>query len=204
MALTTHTLDAVRDGHYTLLLGSGASLGALSRDGRQLPTSSAFAQELVGGLALDVAPETPLAYVWDAAVHRCGSEEAVRRRFCVPRFLGCKPTAYHDLIPTFAWKRIYTFNVDDVLPTSYKRASEPLQSPLPLHFDHDYKEADPHLGRVPDCISSRIRAFSRPAVSLRPACLCGGGHATTYLVACLRLRLSMRALYSHWGVAPGT
>lgn len=141
-ALTPHTIEAIREGQYTLLLGAGASLGAMSRNRQSLPSGATFAQEIVQGLGLDISPDTPLAYVWDAAVHKSGSERALREKFCSPRFLGCKPAAYHHRIPSFAWKRIYTFNVDDVIPQAYNTTPAGLQHSVPIHFDDDYREAD--------------------------------------------------------------
>jgi hypothetical protein len=102
-----------------------------------------FAQEVVQGLGLNVTPDTPLSYVWDAAVHKKGSEQAVRQEFSYPRFVGCRPAPFHYRIPAFAWRRIYTFNVDDVLPQAYGKATSPLQHSALIHFDDDYKEADP-------------------------------------------------------------
>ena len=140
--LSPRVIDGIRDGQYTLLLGAGASIGATSQNGQPLPSGQAFAQELVQALQMDIAPDTPLAYVWDAAAHKSGSEQFLRKTLSAPRFLGCHPATHHQLVPTFAWKRIYTFNIDDVIPASYK-VSGALQTPIPIHFDEDYKDADP-------------------------------------------------------------
>ncbi len=140
--LSARVIEAIRDGQYTLLLGANASIGATSQNGQLLPSGQAFAQELADVLQMDIAPGTPLAYVWDAAAHKSGSEQSLRETVSVPRFRGCHPAEYHRLLPTFVWKRIYTFNVDDVIPAAYK-ISRPLQSAIPIHFDEDYKDADP-------------------------------------------------------------
>jgi hypothetical protein len=140
--LSAQVIEAIRDGRYTLLLGAGASIGATSQNGQPLPTGQEFGQELVHVLQMDITPDTPLAYVWDAAVQKSGSEQSLRKTVSAPRFLGCHPATHHQLVPTFAWKRIYTFNIDDVIPASYK-VSGALQTPIPIHFDEDYKDADP-------------------------------------------------------------
>ena len=140
--LSPHAIDAIRDGQYTLLLGAGASNGATSASGEPLPNAQAFAEELGKALQMDIAPDTPLAYVWDAATRKSGSEQSLRETLSTRRFFGCHPAKYHYLLPTFAWRRIYTFNIDDVIPASYK-APDALQTPVPIHFDEDYKEADP-------------------------------------------------------------
>lgn len=135
-------VNAIRDGSYTLILGAGGSLGAKSKDGKPLPLSTEYAKELVGTLGLNIRADTPLPYVWEAALAKLGSEQALRRICTTPRFLGCEPAQYHRLIPTFAWKRIYVFNVDDVIPIAY-RVPNRLQEALAIHFDQDYREVDP-------------------------------------------------------------
>ena len=133
--------NAIQDGAYTLILGAGGSLGATSKDGKPLPLASEYAKELVGTLGLNIRPDTPLPYVWEAAQAKLGSDEALRKVSTRPRFLNCAPAQYHQLIPTFAWRRIYTFNVDDIIPAAY-RVSNRLQDPLAIHFDQDYRDVD--------------------------------------------------------------
>lgn len=135
-------VNAVRDGAYTLIVGAGGSVGAKSKDGKPLPLAAEYARELVATLGLSIRDDTPLPYVWEAAIAKLGSDEALRRASTVARFLDCEPAAYHFLIPTFAWNRIYVFNVDDVIRVAY-RASNRLQSAQPIHFDSDYRQVDP-------------------------------------------------------------
>ena len=135
--------NAVRDGSYTLILGAGASQGAKSADGKTLPLGAEYSMELVATLGLTIRPDTPLPYVWEAAVAKTGSEKALRKRSTVPRFLNCQPARYHLLIPTFAWRRIYVFNIDDVIPAAYRGVPGRLQDGAPIHFDQEYQEVDP-------------------------------------------------------------
>jgi hypothetical protein len=134
--------NAIRDGAYTIILGAGGSFGAKSKDGRPLPLAGDYARELVSTLGLNIRADTPLPYVWEAAVAKLGSDQALRRISTIPRFLGCEPAQYHRLIPTFAWRRIYVFNVDDVIPVAYFGPNR-LQDALTIHFDQDYREVDP-------------------------------------------------------------
>ena len=133
---------AIKDGSYTLILGAGASFGAESKDGTPLPLASGYSKELIAALSLNIRPETPLPYVWEAAVAKLGSEEGLRRNSTIPRFLNCRPAQYHLLVPTFAWNRIYVFNVDDVISAAYHVPNR-LQNARPIHFDEEYREVDP-------------------------------------------------------------
>lgn len=135
--------NAIRDGQYNLILGAGASADAKSADGRPLPLGGTYAAELISAFGLNVRKDTALPYVWEAALAKAGSERALRQRSSVPRFLHCSPASYHLLIPTFAWKRIFTFNVDDVVHAAYKRVERSLQNEVPIHFDQEYRDANP-------------------------------------------------------------
>ena len=135
--------NALRDGRYNLILGAGASKGAKSVDGRPLPLGQEYASEIIDTLGLKIRPDTPLQYVWEAAVAKTGSEQNLRRESTVRRFLNCQPAQYHLLIPTFTWNRIYVFNIDDVILGVYRRVSARLQDVRPVHFDQEYREADP-------------------------------------------------------------
>jgi hypothetical protein len=142
--LHERTLTAIREGRYNLLLGAGASRGATSANGEPLPNGDEYGREISKALGLKVAPGTSLPYVWEAALAKCGGNEAdLRARVSVSRFKNCRPAAYHLLVPTLAWRRIYTFNVDDVIPVAYHEASGALQKAHPIHFDEDYQEVDP-------------------------------------------------------------
>src|SRR5712691_4691713 len=146
--LTDFSRESVRTGGYSLVLGAGSSIGAASRDGRPLPKGNEFADEVATAFGLLVPKGTPLPYVWEAASSKVDSEATLRARTTVPRFRGCTPADYHDLFPSFAWRRIFTFNVDDVLPSSYERCPRRLQRATPIHFDQDYAEAAPLADEV--------------------------------------------------------
>lgn len=134
--------NAIQDGAYTLILGAGASVGAKSKDGRPLPSATEYAAELEDTFHLNLRPNTPLPYVWEAAKAKAGSEDALRKVSTVPRFLNCHPAPHHLLIPTFAWRRIYIFNVDDVIRAAYAVPNR-LQDARALHFDEDYRDLEP-------------------------------------------------------------
>lgn len=142
LSLTNAVEGAFRNGKYSLLLGAGASVGAKSEDGRPLPKGDEFSAEIVSHFNLSISAGTPLPYIWEAAVAKVGDERGVRARLTVPRFLKCSPADHHRLLSTFPWKRIFTFNIDDVLPASYNGSTGPIQQLSAVHFDDDYREAD--------------------------------------------------------------
>lgn len=135
-------LSALQAGQYSLLLGAGASADALSANGKFLPLGDSYGTELISQFGLQISQNTALQNVWDAAVMRAGSEGIVRAQSLLPRFTGCKPAPYHVLFSQFVWKRIFTFNVDDVLPKAYATQSS-LQTLVETHFEEPY--SDPQL-----------------------------------------------------------
>ncbi len=114
-------LQALRAGRYSLLLGAGFSAASQSRDGRPLPTGGQLAQELSTAFRL---PENK--YTLSAL---CGAIEPERRNsFFKDRFLNCIASPGAALVPSFVWRHIFTFNVDDVLASAYSKPNA-LQKP---------------------------------------------------------------------------
>jgi SIR2-like protein len=163
-------ISALRDGHYNLLLGAGASAGARSADGRDLPLGEKFGEELVSRFSLNVKAGTPLQNIWEAASLKAGSEKALRAAALQPRFSGCTPAPYHGLFSTFAWKRIFSFNVDDVLNTAYSSVGGRIQALAEVHFEDPYLDPELAADRVQliylhgsASLPDRIVVFSPPA-----------------------------------------
>jgi hypothetical protein len=161
-------LSALHEGEYVLVLGSGASVGAKSADGKSLPTGTELAADLVRTYHLNVAPNTPLSYVWEAACHKAGSEEVLRRDYLRPKFDECRPAPFHGLIPTFCWKQVFTFNVDDVIMKAYASAERCLQSAIPVHFDDDYRISDPEEVNIVH-LHGMVGASTKPITFAPPA-----------------------------------
>lgn len=133
---------AVAEGRYSLMLGAGASFAATSKDGRPLPLGDAYGKELVEKYGLSINQGTSLQHIWDAAAHRAGSEAALRAGSLEPRFADCVPAEYQKLFSTFAWRRIFTVNVDDSLAGAYASTKSRLQEVQEVHFEDLYSEVN--------------------------------------------------------------
>jgi len=137
-------LDKLAEGlahrEYSLLLGAGASLGAIGGDGRPLPTGTGLRDQLVSEFKIDVGGEAPSLQQVYENLHRNQPDELTKYMF--DRFTKCQPSWQHFLAEFF-WQRIWTLNIDDVLEEAFKRESRPLRSlvwherfsdPLPSGF----------------------------------------------------------------------
>jgi hypothetical protein len=135
-------IEPITKGLYSLLLGAGASANATSSDGRELPLGPSFGQELVDYFRIDADPTDELRYLWDVAVAKVGNEDELRRIITIPRFNGCKPQPYHLSFPEFPWKRIYSFNIDDVFENAYSANVNRVQNVVSMHYTDDFKDLD--------------------------------------------------------------
>jgi len=141
-------LSGLYEGRYNLLLGAGASYGALGSDGVELKDGETLSLQIAAQFALnlnsDERKKLPLTYEEAEFRDKAGLQSWLRRRFT-----GCQPTWQPQLFK-FRWERIWTFNIDDVLDNSFEsnRASN-------VHDDFisiDWKEKLKPLDSTPNSI----------------------------------------------------
>lgn len=110
-------LRGLHEGKYNLLLGAGSSYGALGGDGEELKDGVTLARQICSEFKLelnsDESKRLPLVYEEAETEHKAAFHHWLKRRF-----VGCKPTWQHRIFG-FYWKRIWTFNIDDVLENSF-------------------------------------------------------------------------------------
>ncbi len=121
---------------YSLLLGAGASLGAVGGNGRPLPTAIQLRNALVDHFGIETGGEsTTLVQVYDYC-----SRHFNRRltKYLSQWFRGCQPS-WQNLIAEFNWRRIWTFNIDDVLENAFSKEGRPTRS---LNWNQRFVERD--------------------------------------------------------------
>ncbi|RAS11982.1 SIR2-like protein [Cupriavidus alkaliphilus] len=126
-------------GQYNLLLGSGIAMDATS-DGANLMSASALTEKLCE--LKSVGKTTPLS-----RVSLLLSPEETERHLTKP-FSKCKPGETAKRITRFAWKSIYTFNIDDSLEAAYETTIGRKQVVESINFDQNYKIVS-NRGQVP-------------------------------------------------------
>mgnify|MGYP005750708395 CR=1 FL=1 len=109
----------VAGGEYSLLLGSGFSLGARNGSGQLLPSSEQLAQELKEefSLLLDIEGPGTLPLAYEDSLAKAGEEFV--SRFLKRRLTGCLPT-WHRAIAGCVWRRVWTLNIDDLPPAIFR------------------------------------------------------------------------------------
>jgi hypothetical protein len=127
-------IEEARRGRLVLLLGAGASIGAVSDDGRK-PLSGpglrdALADRFLGGKAKDAT----LAWVAELAISE--SDLGTVQDYIAELLRDLRPAAFHAKIPTFRWKGIATTNYDLVIESAY-RERDRIQDLVPVRSDAD-------------------------------------------------------------------
>lgn len=139
-------LRGLHEGKYNLLLGAGASYGCQGGDDGELRDGVTLAQEITRVFKLNInadeAKKLPLAYE-DAH----DKDPAGLRKWLRARFVGCKPTWQHKIFQIH-WERIWTFNIDDVLPAAFE--ADRSRNALPNVLSLDWKGKVAPLASTPN------------------------------------------------------
>lgn len=97
-----------------------------------LPSGEAFKEELcrVTGASTKHSLQRVFSLLNETQVHE----------HVTGRFIDCKPGRTADLISRFLWKRIFTWNIDDVLQRHYE-VTKTKQKLRTVHYRDEFKEA---------------------------------------------------------------
>ena len=127
--LSQQSIDHIRyhmeRGDATLVLGAGAARDCLNRDRKPLCDGRGLAGEICASNGLPYNGE-PLPDVIDGVAPTDAYMEELLRR----QYQGCFSSDALDAIFSFAWRRIYTFNIDDCI--------ESIRSPASRQILHSY------------------------------------------------------------------
>ncbi|MBR0704562.1 SIR2 family protein [Bradyrhizobium diazoefficiens] len=122
-------ISSLRAGQYNLLLGAGFSMDSKNAKG-PLPSGD----ELLGTLATATkAKKTSLQRLYQLLT------PAQVKDLITDRFVHSVPGETAQLMASFVWRRVFTWNVDDVLETVY-RGERVLQRAIVKHFNDVYTD----------------------------------------------------------------
>ncbi|WP_350446240.1 hypothetical protein ABS648_16700 [Pseudomonas solani] len=115
-------LEALHNKAINLLLGAGASYGAIGGDGIELKGGADLAQELNTKFNLGLEPpdstNLPLVY---GDLESTPLSKIATNEFFQARYNKCKPT-WQKTLGKLPWKRIWTLNIDDTLDSCVEKS----------------------------------------------------------------------------------
>ena len=122
-------ISSLRAGQYNLLLGAGFSMDSKNAKGL-LPSGD----ELLGNLATATkAKKSSLQRLYQLLT------PAQVKELITDRFANSTPGETAKLMASFMWRRVFTWNVDDVLENLYSDARA-LQQAIVKHFNDVYTD----------------------------------------------------------------
>lgn len=131
------SIDAFRDtlfrGGYSLLLGSGVSMTSKNRWSQPHRSASKLAVDLCA--LTGVRPDMSLQRVYKL-LNEAQVNELADSYTCADPSENLLKT-----LPKYLWKRIFSFNIDDVIEVVYERVHFSKQNLVPLNFDSDFQPA---------------------------------------------------------------
>lgn len=120
-------ISSLRAGQYNLLLGAGFSMDSTNAKGR-LPSGNELLDELaVATKGRRTSLQRMYQMLKPPQVKECITD----------RFVAAVPGKTASLMSSFVWRRIFTWNVDDVLENLYQREGA-LQRAVPKHYNDVY------------------------------------------------------------------
>ncbi len=115
-------------GNYNLLLGSGVSIDSTNGDREILRSSNKLRLHLC---KITGAPEDTLLPRVYALLDTKQKEQEI-----VKHYNRCVPGPSVQNIPNYLWRRLFTFNVDDVIENLYSSSTIAKQSLRPINYHH--------------------------------------------------------------------
>lgn len=129
-AIPHHLLEQIKAGNVVLFLGAGASFGCKNNSGDKIPSgqelSNMIASKFLGKDYLD----KNLDYVSELAISESSLFEV--QNFVAEIFKHFEPEKFHQEIPSFNWKAIFTTNYDLIIEKVYQKYRKPLQELKPV------------------------------------------------------------------------
>ena len=122
-------LSSLRAGQYNLLLGAGFSMDSKNAHGN-FPSGIQLLDELAEATK---SKRTTLQRLYQLL------KPAQVKQHITDRLSGSEPGETAKLITSFIWRRIFTWNVDDVIENVYKN-DKVLQRVIPKHFNDVYTD----------------------------------------------------------------
>lgn len=130
MDIPNHLLTSIREGTVVLVMGAGASVGAVDSMGASAPTGPELARllsdEFLGGQHND----SPLPIVAELAISE--SDLTTVQEYIRTLFGEIEPAPFHKFLPTFRWAGLATTNFDLVIERAYDQYSKSQQDLVPL------------------------------------------------------------------------
>ena len=123
--------DSLIRGEYNLLLGSGICLDSINRLGETLRDANQLRLDLC---TLIGVPDTTTLSKAAAMLNSNQREEQL-----VERYSGCRPGSSLSHLPRYIWRRLFTFNIDDVLESLYRASGYRKQILVPYNYNHSFE-----------------------------------------------------------------
>lgn len=122
-------IDAMREQRVILLLGSGASMGAVDATSRKMPSPKTLTADIAAKFLDDKFKNKDLMRVSELALSQAG--ESQFNQWLREYFEPFEPTNAHGLLPKFRWRLIATTNYDLLLEKAYRVSNSALQTLVP-------------------------------------------------------------------------
>ena len=134
MAIPQALIDKIKQGKAILFLGSGALVGA-DFSGKKIPLGDDLRDLLCDRFLNESYKKTALNHVAEMAISEYSLYEV--QDFIKDYFEDIKPSDFHNQIPSFTWRALFTTNYDLLIEKCYQQSSDASQSLRPIISNED-------------------------------------------------------------------
>jgi SIR2-like domain len=140
LELPTHLLNEIEAGNVVLLLGAGASVGAINDKGEHPPLAGSLAEMIAKRFLTPKYSKSPLNVVSALAISQ--SDLFTFQKFIADTFSGFRPTPSHHKLKTFHWSGLATTNFDTLLEDAYHDTTKPAAQTIVSFIDNSDRPDD--------------------------------------------------------------
>ena len=137
--------EQIKAGRAVLILGAGASLGAVDESGKEAPKTEQLRDLISDQFLGGKLKNRSLSQVAEYATSESNILEV--QEFIRKHFESLKPTEAHKLLPSFRWWGLATTNYDRLIEAAYHQTRNPAQTLIPFvengdRIDHAQRDPD--------------------------------------------------------------
>lgn len=133
MPLPHPLISRVKSGRVALFLGAGALYGSTLGGGRSIPNGNDLRTLLSNQFLNGKFSEDNLAHVASLSISAFSLSEV--QSFIAEYFQDIQPSQYHQLIPQFNWKALFTTNYDRLVEKTYQDTHNSCQNIVTIIAD---------------------------------------------------------------------
>ncbi|ENJ1345623.1 SIR2 family protein [Vibrio cholerae] len=130
MDIPDNLINEIKRGRVVLFLGAGASMGSISKSGKEMFSANALRDKLCERFLGDNDKDLSLASVAELSISE--SDKVTVQQYIKELFEDFEPCDFHRKLPKYKWSTVFTTNYDLLIEGAYDVFEQKSQSLVPI------------------------------------------------------------------------